>query len=80
MRRRSFLAFLVGAPLTRSLPWAAIAKVVPPSVGLSISEIVAAAIKAREPELRANIIAHNALLKRMKDRGTVVQWKSGIDV
>ena len=69
MNRRGFISFLIGAPVTRALPWKTIAKFAPApiadDINVTISEIIQATIKKYQPELIANIQANNALLKRM---------------
>jgi hypothetical protein len=39
-----------------------------PAAGLTMSEIISATLRARAPELAANICAHNTLLERLKRR------------
>ena len=69
MNRRGFIAFLIAAPVTKSLPWQTIAKFAPAPIAaeieLTLAEIIAVTIKARMPELAANVMANNALLKRL---------------
>jgi hypothetical protein len=84
MNRRGFLAFLVSAPVTRSLPWKGIANALIPiapaaaaSINLTLSEIITATMKARAPEMAANIMAHNALLRHLKEAGHVRPFKGG---
>ena len=70
LNRRSFIAFLVSAPLTKALPWASIAKIFPAPIAAeitkSLDEIMAQRLNALRAELVANITANNALLKRLK--------------
>ena len=73
MKRRGFLSVLITAPFAQALPWKGIAALIEPvapktaaAIGLTISEIIVATIKAREPELIANITANNALLHKLK--------------
>jgi hypothetical protein len=87
MNRRGFLSLLVAAPVTRSLPWKAIAKAIEPiapataaAIGLTLSEIIAATIKKRRPELIANIAANNALLAHLKATGTVKPFTGGLTI
>jgi hypothetical protein len=87
MNRRGFLSFLVAAPVTRSLPWKTIASVIKPvapataaAIGLTLSEIIAAAIKKHRPQMIANIRAHNALLAHMRARGVVKPAAGGLTI
>lgn len=71
MNRRRFIGFLIAAPLSKSLPWNAIAngleKIAPGisnDIRLSFSEIVAETLRRHRHEIAANILASNALLKR----------------
>jgi hypothetical protein len=73
MKRRGFLAFLLSAPVTRSLPWKAISRVIAPvapaaslAIDRTFSEMVAAVIRARTPELLASIRQRNALLEHLQ--------------
>lgn len=75
MNRRGFIGFLVAAPITKSLPWEGIAKFIEPiapqtsaAISLSLSEIIAATIKARTPELMANLHANNVLMRKLMER------------
>ena len=69
MNRRGFLAFLITAPVTRSLPWKAIAQIAPAPIAASINftldEIIRTTIRARMPDLVRNIEANNALMRRL---------------
>ena len=81
MNRRGFLAFLIGAPLTRSLPWQAIASIAPAPIAAQIhktlAEMINETLRARAPELAANVMANNALLRKMKERGIVKPFTGG---
>ena len=73
MNRRGFVAFLVAAPVTKALPWSAIAKAIAPiapqaaaNITLTLDEIISATIRARTPDMIANLKSHNALLKRLQ--------------
>lgn len=70
MDRRGFLAFLISAPVTKSLPWKAIARLAPApiaaEINITLSEIIAVTLRAHMPELVKNITANNALLTRLK--------------
>ena len=75
MNRRGFLAFLIAAPVTKALPWAGIAKALAPiapqasaAIELTLADIITQTIRARMPELVANITAGNALLARLKEK------------
>ena len=72
MNRRGFLQFLIAAPVTKSLPWATISKFIAPiapqtaaTIDLTLEEIISTTLRARMPELIANIENNNALLKRL---------------
>ena len=69
MKRRGFLAFLITAPVSRALPWTKIAEFAPApiaaEINITLQEIIATTLRARMPELIANIHANNALLKRL---------------
>ena len=75
MNRRSFLGFLVSAPLTRALPWQKISAVLAPvipaisaEIDLLLAEIISRTIRVRMEELVANVEANNALLRRLTQR------------
>lgn len=72
MNRRGFLAFLITAPLAKSLPWEGIARFIEPiapqtaaAINLTIAEIISETLRRFQPELIANIESNNALLKRL---------------
>ena len=87
MKRRGFLAFLIAAPVTSSLPWPKIANVlatIAPAtaarINLTITEIIAETMLRTQEKIIANILQNNALLKRLKDNGTVRPFSGGITV
>ena len=78
MDRRGFIKFLVAAPVTKALPWQSIANFIAPIapetsavIVVTLAEIISTTLRARMPELIANIQANNALLRRLKERGIV---------
>ena len=80
MDRRGFLAFLITAPITKSLPWRGIANILEPiapatsaAIGLTLQEIISNTIRARMPELVANVESNNALLKRLTRGKNIVR-------
>ena len=86
MDRRGFIKFLVAAPVTKALPWQSIANFIAPIapetsvlIGLTLEEIISVTLKARMPEIVANIQANNALLRRLKELGQVKPFE-GNDV
>ena len=81
MKRRGFLAFLIAAPITKSLPWNGIAEFIRPiapnaaaTIGLTLAEIIGNTIRARRDEIAANIMISNSLLRRMKERGEIKKF------
>jgi hypothetical protein len=75
MNRRGFLAVLIAAPVSRALPWEGIARFIKPvmpslasDINLSFSDLVAVTVRKHLPEIRANIMARNELLKHIQAR------------
>lgn len=73
MNRREFLSFFVAAPVTRSLPWAGIARAlatIAPKTSQAITAtlIVAVTLRRYQAELSANVLENNALLTRLKQK------------
>ena len=88
VNRRNFLEFLISAPLTRSLPWKAIASIAPAHIAAQIyyssdgvtwtfPDIISKTLRARAPEIAASVMANNALLAKMKEHGTVKPFTGG---
>jgi hypothetical protein len=48
--------------------------------GLTVSEIITRTLRARAPQLAANIARQNALLVHLKRRGAVRPWTGGLMV
>lgn len=75
MNRRSFIAFLIAAPITSSLPWKTIAVAIQPiaptaatAINEGLAVIIARTIREQRHRIAANIIANNDLLRRLKSK------------
>lgn len=85
MNRRSFIAFLVAAPISRKLPWNSVARIVAPltpvvsaEITKSLADIITEMIRSRSAEIAANVVANNALLHKLKQGGAVKPFTGGV--